>query len=290
MKTLLTVLFAGMSLFAGLAPNSANAQEKFYYWVSPFPNSRIPNPESFVVEVDAARKAQIEAILAEEHAPQLLSRIAAGSVPYNKNYHAPGQPVWNWHVAFIDDILDQSDGPFSFIDNVNGRAHPSDIAANPEQWIAQNGDRYFAQRYYIRQQIDPSKPDALLNVSNRGITDGGEKTLITGFIVKGGEPRSVVVRALGPSLSASGVQQVAANPKIAVFQGSRRIAENADWKTDARADDLSESYPELAPADDNEAALLLTLLPGAYTLHGLNEDAAEGIVLLEAYDVDSASE
>jgi hypothetical protein len=125
-------------------------------------------------------------------------------------------------------------------------------------------------------------------VSNRGLTGAGEKTLIAGFIVNGGEPRNIVVRGLGPSLSASGIQQVAGNPRIVVFQGSTAIAGNGDWKKDLRADELNQKYPALAPSNDNEAAMLLTLLPGTYTLQGINENGTEGIMLLEAYDVDSA--
>ncbi|MEO5721250.1 MAG: hypothetical protein ABIR71_07255 [Chthoniobacterales bacterium] len=48
---------------------------------------------------------------------------------------------------------------------------------------------------------------------------------------------------------------------------------------------MSTSYPTLAPTNDLEAAMFLTLLPGASTLHGINEAGTEGVVLLEAYDV-----
>jgi hypothetical protein len=130
----------------------------------------------------------------------------------------------------------------------------------------------------------------MANVSNRGLTGAGEKRLITGFIITGGEPRNLVVRAMGPSLSAAGVQQVAANPRLELYSPSgQRIATNADWKSDHRASQLSGSYPSLAPSNDKEAAMLLTLLPGAYTLQGVNEDGTEGIMLLEAYDVDSVA-
>ena len=128
----------------------------------------------------------------------------------------------------------------------------------------------------------------MANVSNRGITGPGERTLITGLIIKGGEPRTVVVRALGPSLSSSGLQQVAGNPRLVVHREGALLTSNSDWKVALRADELAQKYPMLAPSNDKEAALLLTLLPGSYTLKGINEDGTEGIVLLEAYDVDSS--
>jgi hypothetical protein len=143
------------------------------------------------------------------------------------------------------------------------------------------------ENYFIGAQIDPSKTDAMANVSNRGVAGAGERKLITGLIVTGGTPRNIVVRALGPSLTGAGVQQAAANPKIEVYHGSNRIASNADWKSDPRANSFAQNYPSLIPSNDKEAALWLTLLPGTYTLQGSNEDGTEGIILLEAYDVDS---
>jgi hypothetical protein len=111
--------------------------------------------------------------------------------------------------------------------------------------------------------------------------------LISGFIVKGGEPRNIVIRGLGPSLTANGIQQAAGNPKIDVYQGSQKMATNTDWKTDRRVQELTQNYPSLQPSNDKEAALLLTLLPGAYTVQGINEDGTDGVMVLEVYDVDA---
>ncbi len=188
----------------------------------------------------------------------------------------------------MDEIFDL-DGRF-FLEDPRYTADPSDIAANPEQWIQDNGSEYTPARYWISREIDPGKKDAMANVSNRGVAGADEKTLITGLIITGGEPRNVVVRALGPSLTSRGVQQAAGNPKIEIYSGPNRFATNADWKTDQRASTLSAEYPSLVPENDKEAALLLTLLPGAYTLHGINEDGTEGIMLLEAYDVDAGNQ
>lgn len=118
----------------------------------------------------------------------------------------------------------------------------------------------------------------------------GERKLITGFIVTGGQPRTVVVRALGPTLAAAGVEQAATDPQLEVFRGSVRLTSNTDWKMGSGSDALAKSYPALAPKNDREAALLLTLIPGAYTIQGSTEDGTEGIELLEVYDVDSVTQ
>jgi hypothetical protein len=269
---------------------NAQTEPKYYFWVTPPPGLQQDAGESFVIEVDSAAKAEIDAIRANGGSPGFTGRVAAGSVDYNKDYYAPGQPVWNWHVAFVDNIFDRNTTVFPQVVDPNYDADPSDIAVNPEQWILDNGPEYTPRDYFINRQVDPSKKDTMANVSNRGFTGTGEKTLIAGFIITGGEPRNVVVRALGPSLSAFGVQQVVENPKIEVYSPSgERIEANADWKSDHRADQLSASYPSLAPLNEKEAAMLLTLLPGTYTLQGTDENVTEGVMILEVYDVDSAT-
>lgn len=278
--------------FAILSRAGAQSNGKFYYWVTPFVSPAKDNGQSFVIEVDSATKSKIDSIQSRGGVPLVGGRIAAGSASYNKNYFAAGHPVWNWYFTSVDQITDYTvDGPPINLDRLVVESNPSDIAADPNAWIAQHGNYYSPGRYAIGPQIDPSKPDAVANVSNRGVAGTGEKTLITGLIIKGGEPRNVVVRALGPSLGAYGVQQFATNPKIEVFGASgRRFASNTDWKNDPRANSLNQSYPTLAPSSDKEAALLLTLVPGTYTLQGTNEDGTEGVMLLEAYDVDSPTQ
>ncbi len=276
------------SVAAGLTV-TAQETERFFYWVYPDPALHPITGESFVIEVDGEHAAQIDAIRNGGGIPGFSGLITAEAASYNKNYSAPGQPVWNWQVDAVQTIFDFRTTVFPFCECPPLIANPSDIAADPVQWIQRNGNGYGPIRYAIQRRVDPSKRDAMANVSNRGMTGAGEKTLITGLIITGGEPRNVVVRALGPSLSAAGVQQAAANPKIEVYRGSTRVASNADWQSDARADVLRNSYPALAPTNEREAAMFLTLLPGAYTLHGINEAGTEGVVLLEAYDVDSGN-
>lgn len=282
-------ILAVVMLWSGSRSAHAQAEEKFYYWLGP----RDPQQtdQSFVVEVSAAIKTQIEELRAKGHQIGVRGRIAAGAVEYNKNYYAPGTPVWNWHFVSVDSLRDFTEAPGdTFEVNPNRDSRPSDIAANPEEWIRSYGDSYYPKDYAIRSRVDPSKRDALANVSNRGMTGAGEKALITGLILTANGPREIVVRALGPSLSTAGVQQVAANPKIEVHGGANRFGSNTDWKTSRRAEELSRRFPSLTPTNEKEAALLLTLLPGSYTIHGTNEDGAEGVVLLEAYDVDSNNE
>ncbi len=218
MKTPLRVLVIG-TMFCGLlsvATRSATAQtaEKFYYLVGPG-IIRYPAPdESFAIEVNATQAAEIEAIFKTAGPPGFSGTIAAGSIDYNRNYYAPGQPVWNWHVVSVNQIFDFAKTLFPACECPDLIAKPSEIAANPDEWIKQNGTRYTPIRYSIHRRIDPASRDAVANVSNRGITGQGERKLITGLIITGGTPRNIVVRALGPSLVSAGVRQPAGNPKL----------------------------------------------------------------------------
>jgi hypothetical protein len=288
----LIVYLIGMILMLSCAASAqAQTSEKFYYRVVPLYLKQGYPPDSFVIEVNAEHKTQVEEIHAKNRHASFRGHIASGSVEYNKDYSKVQNRVWNWHVASVFEIWDLNDTATGGLPTPNSHSTATEIAENPDEWIRKNGTVYAPAIYRISDQIDPNSRTALANVSNRGMTGAGEKALITGLIIKGGEPRNVVVRALGPSLSAAGVQQVAGNPKIEVFSASgRRITQNADWKTDPRSATLSEAYPDLAPPNEKEAALLLTLMPGSYTLHGTNEDGTEGVVLLEAYDVDSNNE
>lgn len=280
---------AAVTIFcaAFLSPRTtatAQSTEKFYYLVAP---KYSPPDQSFVIEVSATQSAEIEAILKIGSTPGFGGTIAGGSVEYNRNYYAPGQPLWNWHVASVNQIFDFASTLFIACMCPDLIAKPSEIAANPEEWIRQNGNRYTPTSFSIQRRIDPANRDAVANVSNRGLAGQGERKLITGLIITGGTPRNIVVRALGPSLGAAGVRQAAGNPKLEVFQGAVRIATNADWKDDARANLLAQNFPALVPGNDKEAAVWLTLYPGTYTIQASTEDATEGIVLIEAYDVDN---
>ena len=123
-----------------------------------------------------------------------------------------------------------------------------------------------------------------LNLSTRGLVSVGDNVLIGGFIITGTEPKSVVLRALGPSLSGFGLSNVLSDPVLSVYNSSGTwIASNDDWQAD-----LNHSIIEangLAPTNPLESATVVTLAPGAYTVKVTGHDATPGISLVELYDV-----
>src|SRR5205807_8008022 len=81
-----------------------------------------------------------------------------------------------------------------------------------------------------------SGPSHLVNISTRMSVGTGSNVLIGGFIVKGTQSKTLILRAIGPSLSASGVTGVLDDPVLEVHDsGGNIIASNDDWHDSAQA-------------------------------------------------------
>lgn len=136
----------------------------------------------------------------------------------------------------------------------------------------------------------PAKPGAqpqLLNISTRLSLGNGHPVGIGGFIVTGTEPKKVIVRAIGPSLGASGLANALADPMLEIHGGAADslIATNDNWQDDpALATQLVAAG--MAPGDDLESATVVTLPPGHYTAVIAGKDGATGTALVEVYDGD----
>ena len=106
----------------------------------------------------------------------------------------------------------------------------------------------------------PSIP--LLNISTRMNVGTGDNVLIGGFIVVGTEPKKVLLRAIGPSLTAFGVLNALADPTIELHEPGNIVVTNDNWK-DTQEPEIM--VTGIAPTNDLESAILATLDPGLYT-------------------------
>jgi hypothetical protein len=120
-----------------------------------------------------------------------------------------------------------------------------------------------------------------LNISTRAQVQSGENVLIGGFIITGGAPKKVILRAIGPSIAAgNGTLQ---DPVLELRNTiGELILRNDNWK-DTQQQQIQQSM--LAPTDDRESAIVATLLPGVFTIILSGKGGAEGIAVLEAYDL-----
>lgn len=130
----------------------------------------------------------------------------------------------------------------------------------------------------------------LLNISTRGYVGPGDDTLIAGFVVTGNAPKRVLVRGIGPTLAALDVADPVADPTLTIFQQGDAIARNSAWGTGVNtADELvaatttTGAFP--LDAGSKDAAVLVTFAPGVYTAHVTAESGADGIALIEVYEL-----
>jgi hypothetical protein len=125
------------------------------------------------------------------------------------------------------------------------------------------------------------RPTTLGNISTRLRVQTGDNVLIGGFIITGTEPKTVIVRGIGPSLT---VPAVLTDPIIEVYGSSGQLlATNDNWRDDPSRQQVIDSG--LAPANDLESALWGILNPGAYTVVVRGRNDATGVGLFEVYDL-----
>jgi hypothetical protein len=118
----------------------------------------------------------------------------------------------------------------------------------------------------------------LINIATRANVQSGDNVMIAGLIIQGNAPKTVLIRARGPSLAAFGVAGTMSDPYLRIYSGASVIHENDDWGSNANAGAITATGN--APTDAKEAAVLVTLPPGAYTaiVSGVNGSAGVGIV------------
>ena len=127
----------------------------------------------------------------------------------------------------------------------------------------------------------------LANLSTRGFVQTGDNVMIGGFTVGGtGNGTNIVVRALGPSLSAFGLTNLLADPTIELHNANGTIMiSNDDWQSDPiSAAQLMANH--LAPTDPKEAAIFTAIAqPGQFTAIVAGKNGNVGIAIIEIYNV-----
>jgi hypothetical protein len=136
---------------------------------------------------------------------------------------------------------------------------------------------------------DPlNQPGRLVNLSTRTTVGLNGTFLTAGFVIAGNGNVRVLVRGVGPELATYGVTGVLEDPTLEVFNAAQEsIAQNDDWST--APGDLSTQFSALGafplPDGSKDAALVLELPAGAYTvqLKGKGDQSGQG--LIEIYEI-----
>ena len=126
----------------------------------------------------------------------------------------------------------------------------------------------------------------LTNVSARTQVGTGDNILIAGFAIGGQTSKTVLIRAIGPTLGSFGVQGALNDPKLELFTGDTKINENDNWGGSAA---LSNAFLSVAAfplsAASRDAVLLVTLAPGSYTAQVSGVGDTTGVALVEVYEI-----
>ena len=136
---------------------------------------------------------------------------------------------------------------------------------------------------------NPATEPFVRSISVRGRTGAGADVLIAGFVIAGNGPLKLLLRGVGPTLAQFGVSDAVADPSFAVYRAgsSSPFASNDDWGGAADVADAALRTGAFSlPAGSKDAALILTLEPGVYTMQVSAAGAAGGEALAELYIVD----
>jgi hypothetical protein len=178
-------------------------------------------------------------------------------------------------------VADFAPGAYTVLVTCNdGATEPSGIA--------------LAEIYEFLESDETPGTRRLKNLSARGVARSDEP-LIAGFVIDGAAPHRLLIRAVGPTLALPpiGLTGTLADPQLTIYRGTTIVKSNDDWfrAPDAASmrDAAAKSGAFALGATSADAAAVLTLAPGAYTVHvtgsaGTIGAAASGIVLIEIYE------
>ena len=138
------------------------------------------------------------------------------------------------------------------------------------------------------------------NISTRGMVSTGDRVLIGGFLnTLSPSPtppppagplsvgaKQVIVRAIGPSLGAFGVEGPLDDPVLELHLPDGSVVTNDDWRATQEQEIIDSG---LAPTDDRESAIIAMIEPGASTAIVRGSNGGTGVGLVEIYDLDGAS-
>ena len=130
---------------------------------------------------------------------------------------------------------------------------------------------------------------AVLNASTRAYVGTGDSVLIPGFVIGGTGTLRLLIRAVGPGLTAFGVGGALADPTITLYRGSTILETNDNWSTAGNAAEIASTAESVGafalPSGSRDAVVLTTLTPGPYTAIVSGVGNTAGTALVELYVV-----
>jgi hypothetical protein len=157
--------------------------------------------------------------------------------------------------------------------------------------VVSNGTSSATSNAAVLTVTIPPAPTRLINVSISGVSGVIPQNLVVGLTVGGTGSKSVLFRAVGPTLATFGVGGILADPQLSIVSAGTAVGANDNWGGGpALAAAFAQTGAFALPVASQDAAVLLNLNAGAsYTANVSGANGTTGVVLLEAYDADTAA-
>jgi hypothetical protein len=232
----------------------------------------------FIVTGTSPIKVLVRAI-----GPSLGTQGVSGALadPVLELHEADGTTVINdnWRDTQEQEIIDTTIPPTDDLESAIVQTLP------PGSYTAVVSGKNATTGIGLVEAYDLDQPgdSRLANISTRGFVDTGDNVMIGGFIVGPVDlgDATVLVRAIGPSLTSQGVAGALQDPFLELHDGNGLlVTSNDNWKDTQQAEIEATTIP---PADDRESALVSTLAPGNYTAIVSGKGSTTGVGLVEVY-------
>src|SRR4051812_4442154 len=219
--------------------------------------------------------------------PALTNKYVFGD--FSTTFTAP-----KGHLFYMDDLntgviqelrIGNSDRPLGLFLKAMGRDASGEIYALAGTNLGPSG----SSGQVLKIVPAPASP-ALVNLATRLRVQTGDKVLIGGFILTGSVPKKVILRAIGPSLTANNqpLPGRLTDPTLTLYDGAGNpLFTNDDWMASSQKQAIIDST--VAPTDPKESAIVATLQPGNYTAIMSGANGATGIGVVELYDLDQSA-
>ncbi len=181
-------------------------------------------------------------------------------------------------------------GPFPFLPNSKDSAMLLNVDSDRTALVS-NGAGTVGVTLVEVYDVGTGNTPRLVNVSTLNFSGTGDNVLIAGFIISGNTPKTLLVRGVGPTLSSFGVGGLLADPVMEIHAKDSNnqdvvFAANDNWGDEPNAAAAAAiPGPFALNAGSKDAALLITLPAGAYTVQVAGANQTTGNALIEVYDI-----
>lgn len=183
-------------------------------------------------------------------------------------------------------------GAFALLDGSRDAAIQSSLACGRNYTLQLTSSTYGTSGIGLIEVYDADADQAysrLMNISSLGDVGTNDNVLVAGFTIRGKVSKKVLIRAAGPSLAQFGVTGVLADPQLAIIAlgQSAALASNDNWGGTSVLRAAFTSVGAFSLADGSaDAAILVSLAPGSYTVVVSGVGRTSGNALVEVYDAD----